>query len=981
MKAEFLKLAGVKNEKEFYKKFPDEKSFFKAYSEAKKMIKKAQVGNTIPLQAINTAQNFSLDNMLKNQMKSGGVNNAMFINMVNVPDLLKMEQQPIEQYGPRPAVNSIMGNLKAAGVVNNFNVPTGMPNIPQEPETTGFDFSKLAPIAGDVLGGIMSLDAQKDALDQARQMNRLTSVQALASESQDVDYYNQLADDQKRKRQALMPVVTGEELFPVDGVGTNVLRNGGEITNTYAPGTLYDDLETYEEGGKIKKAFFGDFLTSGGGDFLGKGVQGLANNSAGSRIGGAVGKGLGMIGGPIGSAIGNVLGSTVGALLDPTQQKIKKEQASTQRNVNRMMAANQRNINQAMNQSFMEDGGEIPLLEQGGELQTYWGGYAEPISQNPFLPDGGETVMFRGQSHEESDGQGNTGIGITFGDSPVEVERGEPAVKLRNGGGEDNLVVYGNLQISKNMANLLGDNKASGKKFKNYIADLSKTENKLNKKLQDNTISLGELGENEASDEFSNISELTLKLNDGGYKSQLKSIAEKKINAAELQQAINDTADEYSLDADSLAKGKLVKDKKAMKLKEAMFGTNIPKAQDGGNKIKGRGEKWDYTQAGNTGKDIWDDSVKYDTEWTPAVQSSLGDKDRAKKMIQYIESLPGEQGQKVKNKLNKFSTEEEKVNFLLTEGTNRKVGPIHHVIDAAMEFTKPGITATLIEEQKEGEQKVKPIYDVRPGKRNALLDIVGQAMPFLRPTDAEALDPNQLMGETFALANNQIPGVQARFYRPELDVPYDISFQDQLNEITASERAAQRMSGYNPAMQAAVAGQAYGAKSKVLADQFRANQAMKDQVYTRNRATLNDAQLKNLGIMDNQYTRQQQALSNTKATAQEALNSIASKYAQNKLENRTLQVYENMYNYRFDPAFRAINMNAPQQFNAPIVYAPDGTPNYTLTNDANGNPQFIPINQPSLRTPGINPSTKENAKRGTKIKKALNNGSIVKMLK
>ena len=56
--------------------------------------------------------------------------------------------------------------------------------------------------------------------------------------------------------------------------------------------------------------------------------------------------------------------------------------------------------------------------------------------------------MFRGQSHDESDGQGRTGIGIKFGESPVEVERGEPAVKLRDGGtGEDSLVVYGNMKI------------------------------------------------------------------------------------------------------------------------------------------------------------------------------------------------------------------------------------------------------------------------------------------------------------------------------------------------------------------------------------------------------------------------------------------------------------------------------------------------------------------------------------------------------
>ena len=37
MKSQFLKIAGVKSEKAFYKKFPTEAAFFKAHPEAKKM--------------------------------------------------------------------------------------------------------------------------------------------------------------------------------------------------------------------------------------------------------------------------------------------------------------------------------------------------------------------------------------------------------------------------------------------------------------------------------------------------------------------------------------------------------------------------------------------------------------------------------------------------------------------------------------------------------------------------------------------------------------------------------------------------------------------------------------------------------------------------------------------------------------------------------------------------------------------------------
>jgi hypothetical protein len=187
----------------------------------------------------------------------------------------------------------------------------------------------------------------------------------------------------------------------------------------------------------------------------------------------------------------------------------------------------------------------------GGELQTHWGGYAEPMSENPYLPGSGETVMFRGKSHDESDGKGNTGIGITYGDNPVEVERGEPAVKLKDGSsGEESLVVYGNLKIPNQYIDLLGDPKAKGKKFKHYIADLSKTEAKQNRLIDKTTSMLDDVDENDPFDQ--------LKLNTGqanliGANMKLKSIADKKKNAASVQNAILDTAEEQGLESDALA--------------------------------------------------------------------------------------------------------------------------------------------------------------------------------------------------------------------------------------------------------------------------------------------------------------------------------------------------------------------------------------------------------------------------------------------
>ena len=86
------------------------------------------------------------------------------------------------------------------------------------------------------------------------------------------------------------------------------------------------------------------------------------------------------------------------------------------------------------------------------------------------------------------------------------------------------------------------------------------------------------------------------------------------------------------------------------------------------------------------------------------------------------------------------------------------------------------------------------------------------------------------------------------------------------------------------------------------------------QTYAKNRDLLNDAQLKNLAILDQQYVRQSQAKSNTKAQTQAALSSIAAKTAQQRASNRKLAIMENMYGFRFSPSGRAINMNAPAQF-------------------------------------------------------------------
>ena len=122
-----------------------------------------------------------------------------------------------------------------------------------------------------------------------------------------------------------------------------------------------------------------------------------------------------------------------------------------------------------------------------------------------------------------------------------------------------------------------------------------------------------------------------------------------------------------------------------------------------------------------------------------------------------------------------------------------------------------------------------------------------------------------------------------------------ISFQDQLNEVTAQTRDAMRMAQGDPSALSMIASQAQQAKSKILGEQFRMNQAEKQRVNDQNINTLNDAQKTNLGILDQQYTRQETAKSKTKEQSNVIANKIAETIAQKKKENLMANLNQNLY--------------------------------------------------------------------------------------
>ena len=859
MKAEILKIAGVKTEKEFYSKYPTQEAFMKKHAKEFDKIQKAQNGTNSP----------SFSNDLEGYDPE---NNYNKVNKLIRPEQFNDSASFIPSAGKNPYFNQNKQNAYENRMQGQII------EDPNSVDSNSFDFKPYISGATDVVSGIGMIKGQKNKVKEAKQNSILTGVQADAAGTRDVDSYNMLS----KQRRGLRPednVFTGEEFFPVNGVGTNVLAKNGK---------------------GIKKAQFGSFLDQGGDKLLEKISGGLTNRGEGPDAGSTIGGGIGEITGnaflgPVGGIVGKFAGKAIGGLIDNSDQKIKKYNNISERNITK---SGLNSVN--MSNQFMRDGGEISSLEQQGDLHVGDEGEAELISYNPYMPESGETVMFNGPSHE------NGGIDMNYDGTQVEVEGREPAQIIEDPlTKEKELVISGNLVIPKN---ILGDKNADGKKFKNYIKDLSKQEVKQNKILDNSMKNLNELNPNDSFDKITLSSYEAMSI---GANLKLKDIAEKKKNAAFLQKAINESASEFGLDADYLAKGK----HKPLNMDSlyARDGKNI--AQNGAEYAKKHGlETWkgNVSKGNKYGKKT---ASSFSLEEWGTIAENLGFEGQGNEEFQQFLSENEQSSPLIKKRHTDLYQKEPFIDGKLGYGWEA----------AELKALKKRVAPSLLSEvivgpqKKEIIKKIDPNEGVQPNNNNnPYITALNSLIPNFRGTDAEGLNPRQLAGEMFALSNNQLEPVEAQLYQPQLDTPYDISYQDQLNENQSDFRSTQKLTN-NPAVLSSLNAQKYAANSRVLGEQFRANQGMKDKVYSGNRATLNDAQLKNLNILDNQFTRQSEAKSNTKAVTQAALMSISDKYSQNALENKKLQVYENLYNYRYGEDMKLQNLNGLATFTTPSV--------------------------------------------------------------
>src|SRR5690606_9450556 len=155
--------------------------------------------------------------------------------------------------------------------------------------------------------------------------------------------------------------------------------------------------------------------------------------------------------------------------------------------------------------------------------------------------------------------------------------------------------------------------------------------------------------------------------------------------------------------------------------------------------------------------------------------------------------------------------------------------------------------------------------------------------------------------------------VQGQEYRPQYAQPYQVSFQDRVNQGTAEFNRVQNAMQNDPLALATVAAQQRRASDSVQAEELRTNQAIEAAVLNQNLQLFNQATLQNLQLADQQYIRQETAKANTEAAQRAALKSISDKFKQNRLENTAIRLMENFTKFRPDEYMNLQSYNEPAQ--------------------------------------------------------------------
>jgi len=349
MKNQILKIAGVKTEKEFYKKYKTEADFMKVHG---KEFKKAQQGINMNTQG-DTNKNGIPDyleytpTLGPNQFMKGNNTVGSFATG-NVPpqysgNMFKPAQIPEINYG-QPGQNKFGKPSQDWETLDA--IPTGLPQaqpydymqannqaITGQPKTTGASSDALGGISNQAIASSISsipgifnaFESEKKQKQSLQQQNKLLGLFETLSQSTDVNapYQKHVLDRPENYAQST------NSFYPSQGTGYDILRGVGrdganikkaqDGINNFGP-----DYDVYSDGGYEPLNDSNNIKQYANGGVTGNPIYGAAsgvignefNNSAGYQAGAAVapyadmilpgsGLALQMLGGGLDQAFGD----------------------------------------------------------------------------------------------------------------------------------------------------------------------------------------------------------------------------------------------------------------------------------------------------------------------------------------------------------------------------------------------------------------------------------------------------------------------------------------------------------------------------------------------------------------------------------------------------------------------------------------------------------------------------------------------------
>ena len=1128
MKAQILKIAGVKSEKEFYSKFPSEEAFMKKHG---KEFKKAQTGNNI---ATSNAGSFNMYNPYGDAFQSvdmSGMTGADYTKYsdlgqapdfsVNMPQGFPKQQSSFSMAAPNFNAYDPQGDQAGTGMAQG--IFQGAHSLANNAKGFMDNISGVINPMNAVMGAVGGI---KSALDSHSAKKKETAKLQTWAKVSDVQKRAGISNAfaEKPKNQWFSPddprfIHNANELSNTQGRGSDaitqnggVFQGGGEIQNTFAPGTIYDDLgyEPFDESNDDVKAYqtgggFGSWLgkanTALGGNVGGfmsnMGIQSpLTSMIAGDSTGAGIGGAFGSLGGP---ALG-LVGTMVGKMFD--KQPGKQRNAQNKINSNNAFLANLntagditgglQNMGVGQNGEALqpyEDGGWVSndwtpqviasfggLDEQevydyahegmdtlragghmrdytpisnrgmetyamGGQLKTHWGGEAEVISRNPYMPGSGEMVKLNGASHD------NDGIGISYGggqggpqqtakagadtDASIEAEGGETIMEMQDGGEVDpqtgkaktSAVVLGNIAPSMDIVKATGDqvlidlfSKNPKTTFKGIGKLIAKNENKANSYKE-----IASAKANKADDtEDGALAKATATIMKDAGDKILQLSAQQRIKSANLQSAVNDTKKDISymkgknISAEDLGKGKISLDydpiTKDAELESpyAKHGAYLRKAQNS-EVISPAEQKPSITE------DQYNELVRLYEQGKKDKKSASIKEFQHKyhqlfpnEAIAAIQKTTKERGVNTKGKKMGLTKEEilsgKNTGRILESNEDQYFGPRteQYMAKISSEFNKKPAAATE-------ELKLTPLgakttpttaattdkkeIDVVPYKRNKFMDYANMLRQFLPSAKLPGIDPRQFAGEYMAMSQNQYEPVPSQHIRMQLDPMTRVSYQDIRNQSTADFRDALNQGAFNPAVAAGVFGKKALADQSSYAEEFRANQGLEQQIYGGNRAKVNQEMAANLQLNADQMNKQSLALSKTKEINQKAIASIADKYLQHDARNLEYKVKSNMFpTFAYDASGSIRTQGPGFQPNIPQVYGGKSNIKQVPVYDTDGKTilkyqmqEGDETDIPSIATSPITALSKNGGSVGknnrSSVVKNAKNGSIVKLHK